>query len=209
MTNRDKHNIHSLLRERILLLDGGLGTMIQGYGLTEDDFRSERFASWEHTLRGCNDVLVLTRPDIIADIHQKYLSAGADIISTNSFNANAISLAEYGLAEYAGEIAKRAAEVARTVAEQFTARNPHKPRFVAGSVGPTSKSSSIATNVEHPELREVTFEQLVDAYRVQSRVWLMEVPTSSLSKPYSTHLTPRPHCSLCTRFHMRANAKYR
>lgn len=141
--------------------------MIQGYGLTEDDFRSERFASWEHTLRGCNDVLVLTRPDIIADIHQKYLSAGADIISTNSFNANAISLAEYGLAEYAGEIAKRAAEVARTVAEQFTARNPHKPRFVAGSVGPTSKSSSIATNVEHPELREVTFEQLVDAYRVQ------------------------------------------
>lgn len=141
--------------------------MIQGYNLTESDFRGERFASWEHNLRGCNDSLVLTRPDVIAEIHERYLMAGADIISTDSFNANAISLAEYGLGAYAGEIAKHAAEIAREAADKFTARNPHKPRFVAGSVGPTSKTSSIATDVEHPEVREVTFEQLTEAYKTQ------------------------------------------
>lgn len=141
--------------------------MIQNYRLTEDDFRGDRFVAWSQSLRGCNDCLVLTRPDIIAEIHEKYLMAGADIISTDSFNANSISLAEYGLGEYAGEIAKRAAEIAHEVADRFTARNPQKPRFVAGSVGPTSKTSSIATDVEHPELREVTFEQLVTAYTTQ------------------------------------------
>lgn len=167
MTIANRHNIESLLRERILLLDGGLGTMIQGYRLTEEDFRSDRFATWKCNLRGCNDSLVLTHPEIIAEIHEKYLMAGADIISTNSFNANAISLAEYGLTEYAGEVARRAAEIAREVADRFTARNPQKPRFVAGSVGPTSKTSSIATDVEHPEVREVTFEQLTEAYKTQ------------------------------------------
>ncbi len=167
MTNRDREQIDALLRERILLLDGAFGTMIQGYGLAEEDFRGERFSSWGHNLRGCNDCLVLTRPDIITEIHERYLSAGADIISTNSFNANAISLAEYGLAEYAGEIARRSAEIAREAADRFTVLNPHKPRFVAGSVGPTSKTSSIATDVEHPELREVTFEQLAEAYKIQ------------------------------------------
>ena len=141
--------------------------MVQGYGLTEEDFRGERFAAWECNLRGCNDALVLTRPDIIAEIHEKYLSAGADIISTDSFNANSISLADYALSSYAREIAQRSAEIAREVADRFTARNPHKPRFVAGSVGPTSKTSAIAIDVEHPELREVTFEQLAEAYREQ------------------------------------------
>ena len=167
MTFNNKNEIKSLLRERILLLDGGLGTMVQGYGLTEEDFRGERFAAWECNLRGCNDALVLTRPDIIAEIHEKYLSAGADIISTDSFNANSISLADYALSSYAREIAQRSAEIAREVADRFTARNPHKPRFVAGSVGPTSKTSAIAIDVEHPELREVTFEQLAEAYREQ------------------------------------------
>ena len=141
--------------------------MVQGYGLTEEDFRGERFAAWECNLRGCNDALVLTRPDIIAEIHEKYLSAGADIISTDSFNANSISLADYALPSYAREIAQRSAEIAREVTDRFTARNPHKPRFVAGSVGPTSKTSAIAIDVEHPELREVTFEQLAEAYREQ------------------------------------------
>ena len=167
MTFTSKNDIKSLLRERILLLDGGLGTMIQGYGLGEEDFRGERFAAWEHNLRGCNDALVLSRPDIIAEIHEKYLLAGADIISTDSFNANSISLADYGLCAYAREIAQRSAEIAREVADRFTARNPHKPRFVAGSVGPTSKTSSIAIDVEHPEVREVTFEQLTEAYTAQ------------------------------------------
>ena len=141
--------------------------MIQGYRLTEEDFRGERFTTWECNLRGCNDSLVLTHPEIIAEIHEKYLMAGADIISTNSFNANAISLADYELGEYAGEIARRAAEIAREVADKFTSRNPQKPRFVAGSVGPTSKTSSIATDVEHPEIREVSFEQLATAYKAQ------------------------------------------
>lgn len=141
--------------------------MVQGYGLTEEDFRGERFAAWECNLRGCNDALVLTRPDVIAEIHEKYLSAGADIISTDSFNANALSLADYALSAYAREIAQRSAEIAREVADRFTARNPHKPRFVAGSVGPTSRTSSIAIDVEHPEVREVTFEQLAKAYREQ------------------------------------------
>ncbi len=167
MTNLTKHNIRDLLRERILLLDGASGTMIQSYRLSEEDFRGERFLSWGHNLRGCNDCLVLTRPDIIAEIHERYLTAGADIISTDSFNANAISLAEYGLSEYAGEMARRSAEIAREVADRFTSRNPHKPRFVAGSVGPTSKTSSIATDVGHPEVREVTFEQLAEAYETQ------------------------------------------
>ena len=115
--------------------------MVQGYGLTEEDFRGERFAAWECNLRGCNDALVLTRPDIIAEIHEKYLSAGADIISTDSFNANSISLADYALSSYAREIAQRSAEIAREVADRFTARNPHKPRFVAGSVGPTEPAT--------------------------------------------------------------------
>ncbi len=141
--------------------------MIQGYALSEEEFRGERFVAWARNLKGCNDCLVLTQPDIVAEIHEKYLSAGADIISTNSFNANAISLAEYGLAEYAGEISRRAAEIAREVADRFTARNPRKPRFVAGSVGPTSKTSSIATDVERPDLREVSFEQLAEAYKAQ------------------------------------------
>ena len=141
--------------------------MIQGYRLTEDDFRGERFAAWGYNLRGCNDCLVLTRPDIIAEIHEKYLSVGADIISTDSFNANAISLADYGLGDYAYEIARRSAEIAREVADKFTARNPQKPRFVAGSVGPTSKTSSIAIDVEHPDKREVSFEQLTEAYKTQ------------------------------------------
>lgn len=161
------NKIKETLRERIMLLDGGLGTMIQGYRLTEEDFRGERFASWEGKLRGCNDCLVLSRPDIIAEIHEKYLSVGADIISTDSFNANAISLADYGLAECAYEIARRSAEIAREVADRFTTRNPQKPRFVAGSVGPTSKTSSIAIDVENPDRREVSFEQLSEAYKTQ------------------------------------------
>ena len=141
--------------------------MIQGYRLGESDFRGERFSAWSQNLRGCNDCLVLTRPDVIAEIHEKYLSVGADIISTDSFNANAISLADYGLSDYAYEIARRSAEIAREVADRFTARNPQKPRFVAGSVGPTSKTSSIAIDVENPDRREVSFEQLAEAYKTQ------------------------------------------
>ncbi len=166
------NKIYSALSERILLLDGGLGTMVQGYSLGEADFRGEHFAAWECDLKGCNDLLAITRPDVLEQIHTKYLQAGADIITTDSFNANAISLKDYGLEEYAYEISKAAAQVARLVADSFTSRNPTKPRFVAGSMGPTNRPSSMSTDVGNPAAREVTFDDLVAAYSTQARALL-------------------------------------
>ena len=165
MTN----DIRNLLAARILLLDGGFGTMVQGYGLDEADYRGERFRDWNVQLKGCNDLLALTRPDTVREIHEKYLQAGADIITTDSFNANAVSLADYGLEPYACEIARAAASVARAAADAFTARNPQKPRFVAGSMGPTNRTASMSADVANPASREVTFRQLADAYREQAR----------------------------------------
>ena len=159
--------IYELADERVLLLDGALGTMIQRYGLGEADFRGTLFADHPCELKGCNDVLVLTRPDIIREIHTRYLEAGADIISTDSFNANALSLADYGLSEQAYEISRRAAATAREVADRFTAADSSKPRFVAGSVGPTSKTSSIVSDIDRPDLRETTFDELAAAYTDQ------------------------------------------
>ena len=157
------------LERRILLLDGGFGTMVQGYGLTEEDFRDTRFRDWEVQLKGCNDLLALTRPDVVREIHEKYLQAGADIIETDSFNANAVSLADYRIESLAYEISRAAAEVARAAADAFTARNPQKPRFVAGSMGPTNRTASMSADVSNPASREVTFRQLVDAYTDQAR----------------------------------------
>ena len=151
----------------LLLLDGAMGTMIRRCGLAEADFRGARFASHPCDLAGCNDVLVLTRPDVVAGIHSEYLAAGADIISTDSFNANALSLADYGLAEHAREIARAAAAVARTEADRFTALDPRKPRFVAGSVGPTNRTSSIVCDIEHPEVRDISFGRLAEVYTEQ------------------------------------------
>ena len=134
------HNrLNDALQERILLLDGGFGTMVQRYGLSEADYRSERFRELPGQLRGCNDLLNLTRPDIIREIHTRYLQAGADLITTNSFNANAISLTDYGISDLAREIARAAASIARAAADEYTQRNPSKPRFVAGSMGPTNR----------------------------------------------------------------------
>ena len=164
-----ERDLQKELEQRILLLDGGLGTMVQQYRLTEEEYRGERFAAWEIRLKGCNDLLALTRPDVIREIHEKYLTAGADIIETDSFNANAISLADYGLERYAREIACAAARIAREAADAFTARNPRKPRFVAGSMGPTNRTASMSADVANPAAREVTFEQLVDAYTDQAR----------------------------------------
>ncbi|HJC16537.1 MAG TPA: methionine synthase [Candidatus Alistipes stercorigallinarum] len=164
------HNrLNDALQERILLLDGGFGTMVQRYGLTEEDYRGERFAHLQGQLRGCNDLLGLTRPDVIREIHTRYLQAGADIITTNSFNANAISLADYGLSDHAREIARAAASIARAAADEFTRRNPSKPRFVAGSMGPTNRTASMSADVSDPASREVTFTQLAEAYGEQAR----------------------------------------
>ena len=159
-----KKTLQDLVKERILILDGALGTLIQQYHPTEEDFRGTRFASVGGQLRGDNDLLCLTRPDIILDIHHRYLEAGADIIETNSFNATAVSQADYGMQPYVREMNLAAARLARQAADEYTRRTPEKPRFVAGSVGPTNKSCSMSPDVNDPALRSLTFDELTSAY---------------------------------------------
>ena len=158
-------NIEKLLKDRILVLDGAMGTMVQKYALSDGDFRGERFAEHPVLLKGNNDILVLTRPDVIREIHSKYLAAGADIIETCTFNANRISQTEYGCEGLCYEINRSAAELARKVADEYS--TPEKPRFVAGSVGPTSRTCSMSPDVENPAYRNVTFDDLALAYREQ------------------------------------------
>lgn len=160
-------NIKGLLKERILILDGAMGTMIQRYNLTEEDFRGERFSESTKTLKGNNDLLCLTRPDVIKAIHAEYLEAGADIIETNSFNANSISMDDYGMSDLAKEMNIVAAHLARSVADDYTKQNPAKPRFVAGSIGPTNKTASMSPNIDNLAARAVTFEDLRTAYKEQ------------------------------------------
>ena len=162
-----KIDLYKALEARILLLDGGFGTMMQQNGFTEADYRAARFVDHPTPLKGCGDLLSLTQPDAVEAIHEKYLAAGADIITCNSFNANAISLADYGLSSYAREIARAAASIARRAADRYTERNPQKPRFVAGSVGPTNRTASLSADVANPASREVTFIQLAAAYQEQ------------------------------------------
>ena len=157
--------IKNILKDRILVLDGAMGTMVQRYGLGESDFRGTLLAGHAKQLKGNNDILVLTRPDIIREIHTRYLAAGADIIETSTFNANRISQAEYGCEHLCGEINRKAAAMARELADSFS--TPDKPRFVAGSVGPTSRTCSISPDVEDAAQRNVTFDMLADAYREQ------------------------------------------
>lgn len=167
-----KKDIRELVRERILILDGAMGTMIQRYSLTEEDFRGERFAAVNGLLKGNNDLLCITRPDVIREIHTKYLTAGADIIETDTFNATSVSMADYHVQDYIREINLAAARLARNVADEFTAQNPDKPRFVAGSVGPTNKTCSMSPDVNNPAFRALTFDQLGAAYREQMEALL-------------------------------------
>ena len=155
------------ITKRILVLDGGFGTMMQQNRFGEAEYRATRFAEHPAPLKGCNDLLSLTQPEAVAEIHEKYLRAGADIITSNSFNANRISLSDYALSAYAREIARAAARLARTVADRYTQQNPSKPRFVAGSVGPTNRTASLSADVENPASREIGFTELKDAYREQ------------------------------------------
>ena len=157
--------IKDALKERVLVLDGAMGTMVQRYGLCEDDFRDTLLAGHDRLLKGNNDILVLTRPDVIREIHTRYLIAGADIIETSTFNANRISQAEYGCEHLCAEINRRAATMARELADSFS--TPGKPRFVVGSVGPTSRTCSISPDVEDSAKRNITFDMLADAYREQ------------------------------------------
>ncbi|MDQ8163089.1 MAG: methionine synthase [Gemmatimonadota bacterium] len=159
----------ALLAERILLLDGGMGTMLQEYRLGEAEYRGTRFADWPRDLKGNNDLLVLTQPEIVGAIHAKYLEAGADILETNTFNANTISMADYGMESIAYELNVAGAALARRVADAAEARDPSRPRFVAGVLGPTNRTASLSPEVENPGARNVTFDQLVAAYAEATR----------------------------------------
>jgi 5-methyltetrahydrofolate--homocysteine methyltransferase len=167
MTTADR--LHALLAARILLLDGAMGTMIQRHGLSDADFRGERFRAHPRDLTGNNDLLVLTRPDIIGTIHREYLEAGADIIETNTFSSTAIAQADYGLEPLAYELNLAAARLAKSAAGEWSERTPDRPRFVAGAIGPTNRTLSISPDVNNPALRTVTFDQVRDAYREQAR----------------------------------------
>ncbi len=161
------------LQERILLIDGGMGTMIQSYGLKEADYRGERFAAWPSDLKGNNDLLVLSKPQVIREIHEAYLAAGADILETNSFNATRIAMADYQMEDLSAEINREAARLARQVADEWTTKDPNKPRFVAGILGPTNRTCSISPDVNDPGARNVTYDELVAAY-TESTLALIE-----------------------------------
>ncbi|WP_346351107.1 methionine synthase [Oceanimonas sp. AH20CE76] len=156
--------LEQALAERILIIDGGMGTMIQSHRLDEAAYRGERFADWGSDLKGNNDLLVLTQPEIIAQIHSDYFAAGADIVETNTFNATTIAMADYHMESLAAEINLEAARLARRVADEWTAKEPHKPRFVAGVLGPTNRTASISPDVNDPGYRNISFDQLVAAY---------------------------------------------
>jgi 5-methyltetrahydrofolate--homocysteine methyltransferase len=158
------NRLESLLKERILVLDGAMGTMIQTYGLKEADYRGDRFADFPSDLKGNNDLLVLTKPELIREIESAYLAAGADILETNTFNSNAVSLADYHMESLAYELNVAAASLARSVCDEYEARDQSKPRFVAGVLGPTTRTASISPSVEDPGARNVTFDELVAAY---------------------------------------------
>jgi 5-methyltetrahydrofolate--homocysteine methyltransferase len=154
----------TLLDERILLLDGAMGTMIQRARLAEEDYRGARFRDWQRELRGNNDLLSLTQPALIRDIHAQYLAAGADILETNTFNSTSIALADYGMQDLARELNREAAALARTAARHAEAKTPKQPRFVAGVLGPTNKTASLSPDVNDPGFRAVSFDELVTAY---------------------------------------------
>ena len=162
-----KDSLLHLLEQRILVLDGAMGTMIQRHKLQEKDYRGSRFADHSHPLMGNNDILVLTRPDIIYALHCDFLEAGSDIIETNTFNANPISQADYNASNLVKELNVEAARLARRAADDYTARTPDKPRFVAGSIGPTNKTLSLSPDVNNPGFRAVSFQEVVDNYTLQ------------------------------------------
>ncbi len=161
-------DIKSILKERILVLDGAMGTMIQRYTLEEEDFRKGWFENHNKSLKGNNDLLSLTRPEIIKEIHAAYFESGADIAETNTFSGTTIAQADYGLESAVYDINFQSAKIAREVADEFTAREPNKPRFVAGSIGPTNRTASISPDVNDPGFRGITFNELVVAYSQQA-----------------------------------------
>ena len=163
------YNIKDLLKERILIIDGAMGTMIQRHKLEEADYRGARFANWHKDVKGNNDLLSITQPDIIIGIHKQYLDAGADIIETNTFSSTTIAQADYDMQELAYELNVASAKCARIAADEYTAQNQAKPRFVAGAIGPLNKTLSLSPDVNNPGYRAVTFDEVVIAYEEQIR----------------------------------------
>lgn len=164
--------LYQNLQQRILVLDGAMGTMLQRYQFTEEDYRGERFKNWESPLKGNNDLLSLTQPHAIEAVHRKYLEAGADIIETNTFSATTIAMADYHMEDLVYELNYESAKIARKVCDEFTALTPEKPRFVAGSIGPTNKTASLSPDVNDPGYRAITFDELRIAYKQQAEALL-------------------------------------
>ena len=161
--------IREILNQRIMIIDGAMGTMIQTYNLNEEQYRGERFKDISQLVKGNNDLLCITQPDIILAIHKQFLDAGADIIETNTFNAQVISMEDYKMTELVDEINIEAAKIARKAADEYTSKDPSKPRFVAGAVGPTNRTASLSPDVNNPGYRAVSFQDLVDAYSQQMK----------------------------------------
>lgn len=163
-----KKKIEEIIQEKILILDGAMGTMIQQYNFTEEEYRGERFKDFSISVKGNNDLLSLTQPEAIKEIHRKYLAAGADIIETNTFSGTTIAMADYQMEDLVYELNFQSAKIAKEIADEFTALEPHKPRFVAGSMGPTNKTASMSPEVNDPGFRAITFEELKTAYKQQA-----------------------------------------
>ena len=160
--------LYKALNERILVLDGAMGTMLQRYNFTEEDYRGERFKDWEHSLKGNNDLLSLTQPKAIEEVHRKYLEADADLIETNTFSGTTIAMADYHMEDLVYELNFESAKIARKICDEFTEKNPEKPRFVAGSMGPTNRTASLSPDVNDPGFRAITFDELRIAYKQQA-----------------------------------------
>jgi len=165
--SRVRGSIHEAIKKNILILDGAMGTMLQRYNFSEEDFRGERFKDFPHSLKGNNDLLSLTQPQAIKAVHAAYFEAGADIVETNTFSGTTIGMADYFLEEYVYELNYESAKLAREVADEWTAKNPDKPRFVVGSIGPTNRTASMSPDVNDPGYRAVTFDDLRIAYKQQ------------------------------------------
>jgi len=161
--------LQQALKRRILILDGAMGTMIQRYRLDEAAYRGARFKDWKQDVKGNNDLLSLTQPDIIKDIHRQYFAAGADMVETNSFNSTRVSQSDYGMEALAYELNRQGARIARDVADEFSVRTPGKPRFVVGTLGPTSRTASLSPDVSNPAFRNITFDELVENYTEATR----------------------------------------
>ncbi|MDO5510699.1 MAG: homocysteine S-methyltransferase family protein [Weeksellaceae bacterium] len=169
---KNTNQLYKALQQRILVLDGAMGTMLQRYQFDEEDYRGQRFKDWNSLVKGNNDLLSITQPKAIEEVHNKYLEAGADIIETNTFSATTIAMADYQMEDLVDELNFESAKIARKVCDEFTAKNPDKPRFVAGSIGPTNKTASLSPDVNDPGYRAISFNELKTAYKQQCEALL-------------------------------------